>query len=113
MVLIMSIGVSSSSGNDTGASTSNPQSIGQSSSLQSSSSNLQTPVNPTSIDNSSAIIPLDSIPGSSTTQPVKNISKDTHHISSAAFIPIAILVVIALGSCIYIYLMSKKPNKYA
>jgi hypothetical protein len=109
----MSIGISSSSGDNTGINTGDPQSIGQTSTLQTGSSNLQSPVNPDSVANSSIVIPLNNFQTTTISSPIKITSKEAHHVSSVVFIPIGVLVIIAVLSCAYIYITSKKPNKYA
>lgn len=110
----MAIGISSSSGDNTGIDTGNPQSIAQNSILQTGGSNLQSPVNPNNVTtNSSTIIPLSTSTVNTSTAAIKEITQPKHQISGVEFIPIAAILVIAIVSSTYIYTVSKNPNKYS
>jgi hypothetical protein len=103
-----SVNVGSSAGSSTGNTTDNPQSTGQYSGIG-VGQNPQSSVSTSSINNegTGSNIPLQSTSlRTSSIQPIE--VKSTHKVSSVAFIPIAILVVLAVALCIYIYVTSKK-----
>jgi hypothetical protein len=99
--------------NNVGITTSNPQST---SSNSLSAGNQQNPQNSTGLSSintqsSGSPIPLSSATSLKTSSLNLPGSKTTAQYNVAAFIPIAILVLVAIFMSVYIYISSKKSSK--
>jgi hypothetical protein len=103
----MAIGINSSSGTGTGYSTGNPQTTEQSS-IAGGQENPQAVVGSSSINDQStgATIPLE--PGSVTASSLSPSS--TSNAAMGAFIPITVVVIVAIVLCSLIYMSTKSKN---
>ena len=107
-----SFNVGNSSSNNTGITTDNPQSTGQDNGLGNTNQSPQSLVGSNSINVQSTGTSIPLQPASLTTAAVQpTITKSTHKISGVALALIAILVIVAIASCVYIYMSSKKTVK--